>query len=299
MRALLAVALLAMSSPAATEPPLLSHTDLRPSTARPDARVAYGPAPSQFAELWLPAGAGPHPVVVVVHGGCWRAEIADLTIMNAAADDLRRRGYAVWNIEYRRVGEPGGGYPGTYADVGAAFDAVRAQAGPNGLELRRVVALGHSAGGHLALWASARAGLPDWSDLRTPDPLPVPAVLSLGGVGDLADAAADPKFSAACGETVFAALVGPRRDPYAEVSPSRLPTPPGVRQVMLHGAREQITPIELGRSYAAKAAALGRIVTVTGIPGAGHFEVITPGTPAWETVTKTLRELTTDSAPSS
>jgi acetyl esterase/lipase len=280
---------------ACASPPLLSHTDLKPSPAKADARVAYGPEPSQFAELWLPAGAGPHPVVAIVHGGCWRAEVADLTIMNAAAADLRRRGYAVWNIEYRRIGESGGGYPGTYLDVGAALDALRREARPRGLDLSRLAALGHSAGGHLALWASARASLPTASPLRTADPLPVPAVLSVGGVGDLQDAARDLSFARACGEATFGQLIGGAPDPYADVSPSRLRAP-GVRQVMLHGEREQIAPLALGRSYAAQAAARGETVAVIAVPG-GHFEVITPGTAAWSRVVESLADLTRPKEP--
>lgn len=280
-----------MTTPAAAaDPPLLSHADLRPSAAKADARVRYGLAPSQFADLWLPAGPGPHPVVAVVHGGCWQASVADLTIMDPAAADLRARGWAVWNVEYRRVGEPGGGYPGTYADVAAAFDALHAEAAPRRLDLRRLVAVGHSAGGHLALWAAARPGLPPASPLHDPDPLRVPAVLSLGGIGDLADAAADPSFSRACGAEVFGRLVGAGPDPYAHASPSRL-SAPGVIRVMLHGAREQVAPVRLGHAYAAQAATRGETVRVMELPAAGHFEVITPGTSAWAIVVDTLSEL--------
>lgn len=291
MRALLAAALLAMASAACAQPKLLSHTDLKPSAAKADAVLRYGEAPSQFAELWLPPGDGPHPVVAIIHGGCWRKEIADLSIMNAAADDLRRRGYAVWNVEYRRVGEPGGGYPGMYKDVGAGLDALRAQAGPRRLDLKRLALLGHSAGGHLALWASARPALPASSSLRTADPLRIPAVLSVGGVGDLTAAEKDARFAQACGDDTFAALVGSGPDRFADTSPSRLAAP-GVRQVMLHGREEQVAPVDLGRSYMRQAAEIGADVEVIEVPDAGHFEVITPGTPAWDTVVDTLAELT-------
>jgi acetyl esterase/lipase len=111
----------------------------------------------QVVDLWLPAGKGPHPTVLMVHGGCWQTEIADRRIMNWIAEDLRRRGVAVWNIDYRGVDREGGGYPGTYLDAAAATDALRGHAPLHNLDISRLVAVGHSAGGHLALWLAARA----------------------------------------------------------------------------------------------------------------------------------------------
>lgn len=290
----LALALLMTTTACGREPPpLLEPGDLRPTTERPDVRVPYGPAPSQFAELWLPAGAGPHPVVVLVHGGCWNQATADLDLMDPAAADLRRRGYAVWNIEYRRLGEPGGGYPGTFQDTAAAFDALRNQAGPRALDLDRLVAVGHSAGGHLAGWAAARPGLPADSPLRAGDPLPVPAVLALGGVGDLEAALADDSVPDGCSKERYADLVDLDRrgaDAFADTSPARLPAP-GVRQVLLHGQREQTAPVSLAHAYAAKAAARGETVEVRLIPDAGHFEPIAPDTPAWAEVVALIEAL--------
>ena len=292
MRGLLlaaAVALIPMA--ACAQPRLLTHEDMKPSTKAADARVRYGPAPSQFADLWLPEGGGPHPVVVIVHGGCWRAEVADLSMMNDAADDLRDRGYAVWNVEYRRIGESGGGYPGTYRDVGAAFDALRGEARGRNLDLSRLAALGHSAGGHLALWAASRASLPAESPLRTANPLPVPAVLSVGGVGDLTTAKTDARFARACGADTIDALLPRSGDPYADTSPSRLAAP-GVRRVMLHGQQEQVAPVDLGHAYAAHAAERGEAVEVVAVPDTGHFEVVVPGTAAWSRIVTLLGELT-------
>lgn len=130
----------------------------RPRPA-PDATFSYGSDAYQKVDLWLPKsnGKAPRPVVVMVHGGCWQTAIADRTLMNWVADDLRGRGYAVWNIDYRGVDRPGGGYPGTFADAATATDLLRAQAKRYRLDLARVVAVGHSAGGHLALWLAARA----------------------------------------------------------------------------------------------------------------------------------------------
>ena len=123
--------------------------------------------------------------------------------MNYAAEDLRKRGIAVWNIEYRGVDEPGGGYPGTFQDVAAGLDAVRGQAGAYHLRLDKVVAVGHSAGGHLVLWAAARAKLPAWSMLRAADPLKFSAIVDLAGIPNLA---AD--TNTACGGAVIGQLVG-------------------------------------------------------------------------------------------
>src|SRR5215210_6101524 len=116
-----------------------------------DAKVAYGSDPLQFGELRLPKGTGPFPVAVVIHGGCWVSEFATLQNTAAAADALRDAGVATWNIEYRRSNNPGGGWPGTFMDVAAATDYVRELARRYTLDLTRVLAIGHSAGAHLAL----------------------------------------------------------------------------------------------------------------------------------------------------
>src|SRR5258708_6571159 len=136
---------------------------------RATTRISYGPGTSQFAELWLPQATGnPVPVVVLVHGGCSRSSYG-LDLMDPMAEDLRRRGLAVWNIEYRRLGETGGGYPGTFADIDQAFDALRMAAQRYPLNLRKIVAIGHSAGGQLALWAAVRTRLPPDSPLKSVD----------------------------------------------------------------------------------------------------------------------------------
>ena len=197
-------AALASSAPAVGAG-LLDWPDLagRPLPA-PTEKIAYGPGPDQFGELWLPEGKGPLPVVLMVHGGCWLKAIAGLGIMNYAADDLRRRGIAVWNIEYRGVDQAGGGYPGTFADVTAGADALTTIAAAHHLRLDRVVALGHSAGGHLGLWLAARDRLPAASALKTAHPLRIAGVVSLGGLPDLEPEAAQ----GVCGAGTIARLVG-------------------------------------------------------------------------------------------
>ena len=127
--------------------------------SRAELAEAYGPGTDRFGELWRPAGDGPWPVVALLHGGFWRAR-RTLELMRPLAADLAGRGFAAWNLEYRRVGQPGGGWPGTFQDVAAGLDHLAELAGREPLDLDRLVVAGHSAGGHLALWSAARPGLP-------------------------------------------------------------------------------------------------------------------------------------------
>lgn len=245
-------------------------------------RIAYGSGPDQFVELWLPGGPGPHPVVVMIHGGCWRASVARLGIMNLVSEDLRRRGIAVWNIEYRGVDQPGGGYPGTFQDVGAAIDLLRSKAPRHGLKLDKVVAAGHSAGGHLALWAAGRHRLPAASPLRTHDPLVIGAAINIAGLPDL-EAMRQPGVHG-CDVEDIAALAGPpapeRPNVHADTSPAEL-LPLGVRQLSVYAALDRIAPPVIGQAYTAQATAAGDPATLTTVIGAGHFELIAPGAPAW------------------
>src|SRR6266487_3462238 len=160
-------------------------------------RLAYGPEHLQFGDLYLPNQPGSHSIVILIHGGYWRARYG-LDLMNGLAEDLAKRGYAAWNIEYRRVGNPGGGWPGTFLDVALATDYLRKLAPFYTLDLQRVVPIGHSAGGHLAFWLAARPRIPLFasnspiigSQLRgdnkeTATPLSLVGAISLAGVVDL------------------------------------------------------------------------------------------------------------------
>ncbi|MGE0178335.1 MAG: alpha/beta hydrolase family protein [Sphingomonas sp.] len=254
---------------------LMAWPDLleRPRPA-PTATVAYGSDPLQVVDIWLPEGRGPHRTVLMVHGGCWRTEIADRTIMNWIAEDLRRRGIAVWNIDYRGV-DRGGGYPGTFQDAAAAADALRAHAARFNLDLSRIVATGHSAGGHLALWLAGRPRLPQASPLRTADPLPIHAVVSLGGLPDLEEAARPP--GSGCGTEVIAQISGGH---FAETSVPRL-APLGVPQVLINGNQDRIIPTAYAEGYARPMRAAGDEVRVRMIDATGHVELIAPETAAW------------------
>jgi acetyl esterase/lipase len=302
-------AALALAGCSVTQPPasppdaagLLTWPDLleRPRP-EPDATIAYGEAALQVVDLWLPQGTGPHPTVLMVHGGCWQSDIADRRIMNWIADDLRKRGIAVWNIDYRGVDRDGGGYPGTFRDAAAAADALRAHSGRYGLDLSPLVAVGHSAGGHLALWLAARRAasarppgplIPRGSPLIGADPLSVDAVVSLGGLPDLEVAATPP--GSGCGVEVIERLVGPptlsSRHVYADTSVPRL-APLGVRQVLVNGAQDRIIPTAYADSYASRMRTTGDEVEVRMLEGTGHVELIAPETAAWATAVEEIEK---------
>jgi acetyl esterase/lipase len=279
------------SEPQATSPQrLMAWPDLlsRPRP-RADATIPYGHDPLQVADLWLPPGPGPHPTVLMIHGGCWQTGIADRTIMDWIADDLRRRGIAVWNIDYRGVDRPGGGYPGTFLDAAAAADALRANAARYRLDLGHLVAVGHSAGGHLALWLAGRPRLPEGSPLRSADPIAIHAVISLGGLPDLEEAA---RSENGCGNAVVGQLVNgggaPRHDPFADTSVPRL-APLGVPQVLVNGLQDRIIPTAYAEGYARPMRAAGDRVDVHMMDRTGHVELIAPESAAWAAAVSEIR----------
>src|SRR5262245_55922091 len=224
----------------------------------------YGSGPSQVAELFLPRGSGPFPVAVVVHGGYWRAKY-DRTRMDALCIDLSAHGLAAWNLEYRRVGL-GGGWPETFEDVATAVDLLADLDAP--LDLDRVVAVGHSAGGQLATWIAARPTLPDGVPGANPRVRPR-AVVSQAGVLDLL-LAADLVPS---GEPTRALLGAPDEPPdrYELASPRAL-VPIGVPQLVLHGDRDDIVSMRIATSYTAAANEAGDDIELRVLTNTGHFE---------------------------
>ncbi|HEX2174024.1 MAG TPA: alpha/beta hydrolase [Dehalococcoidia bacterium] len=257
-------------------------------------RSAYGPAPQHFGDLRLPGGAGQHPVVMLIHGGFWRSH-RTLDLMQPIAEDLAARGVASWNVEYRRVAnadlgtpaDPGAGWPGTLQDLAAAADHLRILAGSEPLDLRRVAVVGHSAGGHLALWLAARpkiAGgsveVAEGTALFGPDPLPIRAAVSLAGVNDLAES-----HRRNLGAGAVAGFLGgsPAEVPdrYALASPAEL-LPLGVPQVLVHGDEDEHVPIAISRIYTAAARGVGDPdIRLHEFPGLDHFAVIDPRSEAW------------------
>jgi acetyl esterase/lipase len=257
-----------------------------------DLREQYGPGPQQFGELRLPTTApGKRPVVVLVHGGCWRSAYS-LAHDAPAATALAQAGYVVWLPEYRRIGDPGGGWPGTFDDVALAIDHVRLLAARYpAIDTNRVVLAGHSAGGELVMWAAARR-----TGIRTPGleatatPLKPAGVLSLAGVLDLAAFGASP---GGCNSSVSLLVGGSpseHADRYAAVSPIEAPAV-GVPIRLVHGAADPIVPPSQSERFAAHARSLGDRVEATLVPGAGHFDLVAPGAAAWPSVLRALRAL--------
>jgi acetyl esterase/lipase len=242
-------------------------------------RIRYGSAPSQFGELYEPDGRGPWPVVVTIHGGSWQAD-ETLSLMEDACSDLQRRGYAVWNIEYRRIGELGGGFPGTLDDVRAAVDHVRVLAADRALAPDRVALLGHSAGGTLALWAGGRVGTE--SDGGAVPAVSPKAAMSLAGVPDLADCAREGLVNGACAQ-FMGGLPDERPESYALASPIEQ-VPLGLPQVVVHGRDDVVVPVDQSESYAAAATQAGDPVRLQVVDGANHFSLIDPDQPGWSVV---------------
>ncbi len=242
-------------------------------------RVSYGSSRPQVADLALPRSSGPHPVAVLLHGGFWRVPYRREQLRYLAAD-LGWRGWATWNVEYRALGPPrrggGGGWPATCEDVAAAIDHLAELRAP--LDLARVVTIGHSAGGHLALWAAGRR------DAR----VPLAGAVGQGAVCDL-ELGARLRLSRGVVQEFCGGEPEEVPDAYRGASPAaRLPT--GVPQLLVHGDRDDAVPIELARSYAAAARAAGDDVTLVERPGEGHFEHLDPSSRAWGAVTDWLEE---------
>ena len=282
----------AMVDPIETRAPITFSQLLTPPRQSADLRIAYGVDPLQFGELWVPKGGGHHPVIVLIHGGCWRADLPGTELMDYMAADLRDRGYAVWNLEYRRIDHSGGGYPGTFQDVAAGIDHLRALAPEYGLDLRRVAVSGHSAGGHLALWAVGRDRLPASSPLRVENPLQMRGAVALAGIADLSSYR-ETGPDACGGPSTIDALVGApgtRRDVFADTSPPSL-LPLRDRQIMVSGALDHIVPPPFGQAYAAAAASTGDTATSLVLEGAGHFELIDPTSAIWPRILAAYSDL--------
>lgn len=241
-----------------------------------DHKVAYGDDSNQFGYLRLPKSQGPHPVAIVIHGGFWRAAF-DVEHSGHMCAALTQAGIATWSLEYRRIGQPGGGWPGTCEDVlrGAAYIKTLSATYP--IDSGRVVAIGHSAGGHLALWLAAQKK----PRLR--------GVISLAGVADLRRA-----WDLHLSNTVVGDFMGssPTEQPqhYRQASPIEC-VPLGIPTRLIHGDADDIVPIEIAERYQAAAERSGDDAKLIRLSGGDHFCVIDPRAPEWVTVERTMLEL--------
>ncbi|MEV7519364.1 alpha/beta hydrolase [Streptomyces sp. NPDC091371] len=266
----------------------------------PDATAAYGEHPDQVVDFYAPRGDSPGaaPLVVLLHGGAWRAPY-DRQHATPLADFLARRGFAVANVEYRRgsslphqnaEGPVAGRWPETFDDVAAAMDALPdlAVAALPQADVRRTVVTGHSAGGHLALWAAARHVLPYDSPWRLASPPPLRGVVALAPIADFAVA----EGLGVCGGASAQLLGGPAhfadRLPYADPA-ALLPT--GIATAVVHGREDIVVPAAVAEAYVAAAAKAGETVGLTLLDGIGHFPLIDPAADACAVVAEEISQL--------
>lgn len=232
--------------------------------------VRYGDASPQFATLTLPRGDGPFPVIAFLHGGFWR-NAYDLTLAAPQAADAVAHGYAAWNIEYRRIGDPGGGFPGTLEDVAVAMDLLADLEAP--LDLDRVAVVGHSAGGHLALWVGQRE-----QAVVTP--------ILVVGQAPVADFAATADLSGGAVAEFMGGSADEQPDAYASTDPLRL-LPVKVAQLIVHGDTDVHVPVEVVCDYVRAA---GDGVLFREFVETDHFDVIDPGHESWQFVLAAIEE---------
>jgi acetyl esterase/lipase len=246
-------------------------------------RIAYGTDSLHFGELRLPANpTTPVPLAVIIHGGCFQASIATLRNSAPLADALAEHGVATWNIEYRRVGSPGGGWPGSFLDVAAATDYVRTLARLHPIDTARIVVAGHSAGGFFAVWLASRHGLSPRSPIGGGRPLPLRAAVSIGGLIDLAEFRRS--VDTGCSRGVDGLLGG-----FPDAVPARLSDadplqrlPFGIPVTHIAGESDPFGTLARREAAASAARRAGDRADVITVPG-GHFEVMAPFTPSGRT----------------
>ena len=240
-----------------------------------DERIAYGSDPLQFGDLRIPAGKGPFPLVVNIHGGFWRAAY-DLEHNGHLCEALKKKGVATWSLEYRRIGNPGGGWPGTLDDVKAGTAYVTSLARKYKLDSTRVIAMGHSAGGQLALYLGAENRL-------------LTGVISLAGVADLRRAE-ELKLSRNVVKDFLGGTPAEYPERYKLASPiERLPL--GKPTVLVHGEKDDIVPIDIAHRYESAARQAGDKVKLIALPDTKHFELIDPAGTQWATVERSVLEM--------
>jgi acetyl esterase/lipase len=286
----LLAALLCSFAGATAAAPMKLADYLALSGPAPTAKIAYGSAPSQYVELFRPAGDGPFPVVVLVHGGCWTIKFGGIEQMRNLAGALAAQGIAVWNVEYRRVDEDGGGYPGTYQDMHGALELLSEHAGPHSLDLERIVAVGHSAGGQLVQWIAGRARIAPSSPLFRAQILPVRQIISLGGLADLRHERDLIKSSCGRDMVQLAGVASSARpDIFSDTNAADL-MPNGSNTVLITGELDTVSPPRVATDYAARARAAGDSASVIVLPGASHYDEVAASSPAFQLVLPAIRK---------
>ncbi|GAA0462756.1 alpha/beta hydrolase [Alkalibacillus silvisoli] len=251
-------------------------------------KLFYGENQSQFGVLRLPESEKPSAVIVIIHGGFWQAKF-NLEENNPIAEDLTQKGYATWNIEYRRLGEIGGGWTGTFNDVINAINHLTNIKETYHLDLSNVIIIGHSAGGHLALWLAARTVHKSLDYMFNELVVPIQKVISLAGVTDLKKMW---QIHEAKGlKSPVSELMGgtPNEVPerYNIASPIEL-LPINVKQILVHGEEDKHVPPELSENYYLKVIEQNKHVNLVTLPDTEHFKIIEPTSRAWESVIDTL-----------
>lgn len=288
---LTSLALLIMTSAAAQSFTSLTFRDIVDRKDRPTAThiIKYGVEANQYGELWLPekSSVTKLPVVMLLHGGCWRQDLPGPELVAFLANALKRRGVAVWSVSYRRVGnkqEKFSPYPDTFLDVAAAADKLRELALAYPLDIKRVVTTGHSAGGHLAMWLAARHKLPSDSVLYLKEPLPIFSTVGIAAMPDLSYAS---KASAhACGADTIDLLIDTKaRGNAAYLDTSITPLLPlNVNQLLISAVYDAIVAPAQAHRYQTQARVKAETVELLTLDDAGHFELIAPWTKAGERV---------------
>ncbi|MFJ7936023.1 alpha/beta hydrolase family protein [Sporosarcina sp. NPDC096371] len=254
-------------------------------------QIPYGDHPSQFGVLRMPEFSGRCPVIVTIHGGFWQSKYG-LEENTPLDEDLTRRGYATWNIEYRRVGEDGGGWPGTFIDVIDAVNHFIQLEERFQLDLSRVVILGHSAGGHLALWLASRSNKVHMDEIGKTLLIPIRSVISLAGVLDLRRMWEIHEEKGMISPVASFLEGSPQEvfERYRLASPIEL-LPLKVEQILIHGELDRHVPVELSIEYYHKAIDKGDKVRLVVLQDVEHFMVIDPSSSAWKSVIDSLEKL--------
>jgi acetyl esterase/lipase len=240
-----------------------------------DSRLKYGSDPNQFGDLRLPDSKGKHPLVMMIHGGFWRAKY-DLGHASHLCAALTRSGIATFNLEYRRVGNPGGGWPGTFEDIISGYRFIHQYAAKNNIDPNKSVVMGHSAGGQLALCLAGH------------EPRLAGAV-SLAGVVNL-KRAWELRLSNNAAEEFMGGSPVQVPEHFHEASPIEIAIP-NVQQVLIHGVKDDVVPVDFSREYARIKRARGEHVKLIEIEDAGHYELIDPESKAWKQVLESIRKL--------